>query len=321
MVKNRKDGYQQVIKLSYRSVQRLREKIGDLTRHIIHEEPCEFGLVESNLRTIRLSKYDADGKWYGGLMCYKQDTQPPRVLKTYTINFPVETLKALIGKLGEVQEALQFFYDKREEGVKKSDTEPKKPEKENEVTMYQWKRVGSPSNTRELYWFESLCRHQAFEASRGRYEIEIVQDTGIVPSPYELTRDMACMLFLAELVRTNDMQPCVDCMCVGGGGQPQPCYTCLLENAQDALKWDLKPVFNACFKAKAFAEKLASLMDFLRTRVGGFRSYGNHLANAFLSYHEYDWVKAHFDSLLRVSRGVYILNLAYTLTQFETTKK
>lgn len=316
---------------SNKSFQRLRERVDELKSHIDREEECEIEMVDSKLKTLRLAKLN-EGQWYGGLMCYRQDTDPRQVIGTFTMQLPLHTLKKFIEKFLEIDEALKYFQclhykNNNNDQDHTNDGGPSKKAKlgPSEIEMYCWKRAEDewPANGGVMkYWWESLCRAEALEASSNeqRFDFDIKKVVGSFPGVYDLTKDCASMVVLGKLAMQGyvELQPCTTCVCTGGDHTPHPCYGCLWENAAFAEEWDLDCLSKDIqfHEKSSFAEELSAFLDFLKSSLGGFRESGSSLAHAFVFYSDFDKLKEAFVETMKKRSSAYFVNLAYSLNKF-----
>ena len=312
---------------------------------MINETPCEFPLVDSGLKTVRICRYG--DKLFGGLASYKKESVPkndatlppdskkPRlsvsgggeVWPKFTMNFSLDTLRNLIEKFPEIEEALNFFQRMRQDQMKLKNQDVQNHTKffnlkENQIEMFQFRREGStlPTESSPQYWWESLAQGEAIGMShRKGCKHEVFKSLGMMPNPYELTRDAACLMLMFSMYKKKKgPEPCVNCQVSGGLGRPFPCHECFLDGLEHAADWVEERRFAQLFESEGFEKRLAKFMEFLRVSLGSFKVFGQHLAKAFKFYQTLEDLKYRYIPLfLNARRESYFLNLTYGLIKFE----
>lgn len=295
LVKRKDNRQKQFVTLTNTNVKHLRIHMAELTKAMINEEAVELPLVNTGLKTIRLEKFDYNGKWYAGFMTYVKKNRS-EVNGKFSMNVEVDILKSIFYNMNAIEEAMVFFANlRRERASAQAPAEQlsNRALRNDEMLVYQWLHIDSlgavvrtgPSG----FWFEDMCLEHGQKAlperENGETRVDVIRRAVVIPNQLDLTRDCACLLLYLQMRKKNQVKPCPECVASCTAKDVTfPCIKCLMSDIPKARYWRTEPEFRQIFSSPEFENSLKMFLEYLRKNACVMRLYGRDLAAAVIKY-------------------------------------
>jgi len=269
--------------------------MSELTKAMVNEQPIELPLVNSKLKTIRLEKFDFNGKWYAGFMTYVKDKRS-EINGKFSMNVEADILKSIFYNFIAIEEAMTYFAkERRERASAQAPPEPlsNRALRGDEMIVYQWIHKDSLGATVRVgpsgFWFEDMCLEHGQKAvpdeEQGETKVQTIRLAVVIPDQLEISRDCACLLLYLQMRRKNHVKPCPECLSTCEVKNVIfPCINCMMDDIPKARYWRTEPEFRQIFTSVEFETSLQMFLEFLRKNACVMRLYGRDLAAAVIKF-------------------------------------